>query len=424
MSRYSFPKMIIYLACFLLLVSACIPAMPGEELPVVLRFSAWSGAEPIYKAWIEGYEEQHPNVTIQLETAPWGEYQTKTQTQMAANEAPDVMLFHTSYVYPFADRGVFLALQPYVEQTPNYDVDDFYPFASDAGIWRETRFGVPFEVDPKVLVFNKDLFDAAGVEYPSSTDPMTWDEFLETAQQVTDLDWDVPRFGYAEESLNDFVTWVAQSGVELFSPPREPLSCRTDNPASVQAMEFYFGLSLEHHVSPTAAERRGGLDTSGHFFTSGQVAMYLASPYLFPSFEAARMNYGVAPRPKGQVRANQVHVYLLTINAKTEHPGEAWDFIAYLTDRQGALSVAEYQLGVPARVSAVTSDAFLSNNPLARQVISDELEFGYVALMSERSPDIYQQMIPIVDQISLGTLSVRAGAEQIAQSVNQLLGAQ
>src|SRR5690606_16169067 len=131
-----------------------------------------------------------PGAEVDLQVIPWGEYWDLLTTNAAGDDLPDVFNMSQDRFFGFADSDVLLNLQPYFD-TAGLDTTLWWsgsidPYrCGDAG----DAYAAPVNWDTIAIYYNKDLFDAAGLDYP--TPEWTWDEFGAAALALTDEGEDV-----------------------------------------------------------------------------------------------------------------------------------------------------------------------------------------------------------------------------------------
>lgn len=211
-------------------------------------------------------------------------------------------------------------------------------------------YGVPKDWGVVGLLYNKDLFEKAGVEMP---DKLTWTAdgggtLLDTARKLTvdeagrhpgEDGFDpakVTTCGFA--SWNHYQTqwmnWISSNGGKLVD---KPFGTYTFNDAaSVQALRFGVDLVNKHRVSPPATRTNPPTGKVTDMFKAGQIAMFPANNALLP-FVAPDSTFeiGVAAMPEGPAgRAVNLNGLAEVVNAKSEHPEQAMKLAAYLGTEQ------------------------------------------------------------------------------------------
>lgn len=152
---------------------------PAEESgPVSLTLSGWSlDTTPEFQALADAFNEENPDVTIELKGYDPAEYNTLLTADLAAGSGPDIITQkEVKFVPTFVEGGQLLdvsdvELPDGISGASSYEVDG-------------TAYAVPYRNDSWVLFYNKALFDQAGVEYPDGS--WTWDDYSEAAAALTD----------------------------------------------------------------------------------------------------------------------------------------------------------------------------------------------------------------------------------------------
>src|SRR3989442_1626458 len=136
------------------------------------------------------YVAVHPGVrVVQQNTATYqAPYRERLLTSMAAGSPPDVFQLDNIDLPALVNRGVVLDLAPYLTRAA-VDIACLDQTALSIFSSANAVYGLPRGYTPLVVVYNKDLFDRAGIPYPR--DDWTWDDFLRIAKRLTrDTDGD------------------------------------------------------------------------------------------------------------------------------------------------------------------------------------------------------------------------------------------
>ena len=146
----------------------------SSEEQVTLNWAVWDLESTAYwKAMADGYMASHPNVTIEMTDLGSTDYMTQLATQLAGgNGELDVL---TIKDIPGYSNLINLEMLVPMNDILERDTADFGGVIEQLTAEDGNFYGVPFRSDFWVLYYNKDIFDAAGVEYP--TNDMTFDEF-------------------------------------------------------------------------------------------------------------------------------------------------------------------------------------------------------------------------------------------------------
>jgi multiple sugar transport system substrate-binding protein len=228
------------------------------------------------------------------------------------------------------------------------DEEDYYPESLDA--FRDGQGNLiclPQNVSSQVVYYNTDLFDAAGLEYPTSE--WTWEDLYSAAEQLTSED--LVGMSVAADH-NRWLAFFQANGAALFDEDGNPVF---NSPEAVASLDFYSSFVL-NEVGDTPANLDSGWN--GEAFGKGVAAMTVegnwAIGYLEETFPD--LNWGVAELPtapsgeKGTLTFTEC--WAVGASAEGEVADAAWKLVNFFTGPEGATAVAEAGFGVlPARAS-------------------------------------------------------------------------
>lgn len=426
----------LILLIFALVFSACAgvapqPAAPGAAPAageaVTITWAFWGSPEEkaSHERVAAAFMEAHPEIQIEIWHQPWNDYFTKIQALWASGDSkviPDV-----AFLWPtpqYAAQGVLENLDPYIEAS-GYDLNDYWPGLLESAKYQGSVYGLPRDIEVNIIYYNKDLFDAAGVAYPS--EDWTWDDFLAVAEKLTQKDANGMTTVYALAAEGGkWAKWVNQNGGAIFDDYVNPSKCLLAEPASVGGIQFFADLMNKGYAMRPADLNQAGGDAA--VFMSGQAAMILQNTSRVSSFNAAGMNYDVAPAPipAGGKRWNGAGGAAWVMSSASDNKDAAWTFIQWLQSNGGGQTLYT-QAGeiFPALQSVANSPAFLTDQPPAnKQAIIIEASasgvggFGYFPEWGELSGSIIG---PGLDRIWAGEADPASVLAEICAQVDQFL---
>ena len=238
------------------------------------------------------------------------------------------------------------------------------PLRVQGHIW-----ALPLDADARVLVYNRNNFDAAGLTYPSET--WTAQDLVEHAALLAAPTADTPRYGYwprggAAFHAGEMIAWL---GGSLLGEDGRPT---LDTPTAAAAMRRY--LDLIDTAPPVVApdEANGVVLPWGSYpaiVEGGWVAMWL-DDYASAGQAAGRLEtLGLAPLPRGAVTPPPTLERVLYISAWTPQPEACWEWLWYLGGRPEATDL------LPARREVASSGAW-------RQRVGDEVADAWLATLA------------------------------------------
>ena len=206
-----------------------------------LTFQIWDvNQRDGMQAMCDAYTAQvDPNVVIEVQVTNWNEYWTKLEAAAESNTMPDIYWMHTDQILYYADFGMLADLTDlYDSEDANYYQNHFSDISIGNASGTDGRiYGIPKDKDNLVLVYNKEMFDAAGVAYP--TDQWTWDDMTDASQKIYDKTGKYGFMAYNDDQMG-YWSFVYQAGGCILT--EDKTRAGFDQPATRRGMEFYVGL--------------------------------------------------------------------------------------------------------------------------------------------------------------------------------------
>lgn len=278
----------------------------------VTFWTPFSGADgPFMKKIVDAYNKESDKYNIKFQIIPNGEYYKQVDLALSTGKKrPDVMVMHVDQIPTYQKKD---QLQPVDDITAKAGIkkEDFVEAPVKYSTIDNKWYGVPLDVHPLVLYYNKDLFKAAGIENP----PTNREEFITAAKKLTNPS--KGQWGYAMPTLWPqqflFPTVVAQNGGKMADEQDKPT---LNSPEAVEALTFLKSLVYEHKVSPEKVAQDGEVT----MFLQGKSAMQFNGPWMKDQFDKAKINYGVAPIPQLGTKQKAVqagsHVFVIPKDVK------------------------------------------------------------------------------------------------------------
>ncbi|MEM7102767.1 MAG: ABC transporter substrate-binding protein [Bacteroidota bacterium] len=349
------------------LVASCSP--PGSD---TMRLSSWVSSPSeteLYKQTLANFRDQNPDTDFKYEPIP-GNYSEKLQLMLGTRTAPDLFYLKGMTAPSYMSFGILNPLDELIAQTPDFDVDDFYPFALEAFQLDGVQYGLPKDFNPYVLFYNKKLFREAGID----TIPTNWKEFEQMCTQLTkDLDSDgkSDQFGFIVEPSVEMVMPFVYQNNGHFQNPDGSLGI-TDEPF-IEALEFYYGL-YQKGIATIGQDQ--GVTWNGDAFGREISAMAISGGWLMPFMKDnyPDVDYGVAPLPAGKRRATVAFTTAYSMPKSTKFEGEAWQLLDFLVGKEGMSSWTNTGVAMPTRRSVAEENGF-HEHPIYK-VFMESAEFA------------------------------------------------
>ncbi len=342
---------------------ACQPVTPQAEqepVAIVIRVGTGDSGDGLapHQQIIQAYEDQNPGVIAQLEPVAGRDYYARLLTQLAAKAAPDIMQIGDDAVPSFVGKGAFLPLDECIAAN-GFDTGIYLPGLLEPGQVDGAQYLLPKDYSPLGVYYNKKLFDAAGIAYPSPD--WTWGDLLATAQALTSADQGTWGIQLPATWTTGFEYWVAAAGGSLISEDGTTFVGYMDSPEVIRAVQFYADLYNKHKVAPQPADLNqfGGGNSE---FDSGKAAMRLFGRWPQAGMlENPNIDLGVVNPPQDQVRANILFWGGFGVASTSTEPDAACKFLLDYVGEPGAQVWKDRAL--PA-VASVADAAGLQDDPL------------------------------------------------------------
>ena len=195
-------KLLSFVAALFLALTAVCGAL-AESTPsgtiTVLSFTEYHEA---VQAAIDAFMLANPDVTVKLEEYPFSEYNDAVTIKLGSQSQDfDVIMTDTTMVSAYAYKGW---IDPVDEYFTEEEKSQFAPAMVKAGTFEGSFVAPPLCNSCQALFYNKDLFDAAGLEYPSE-DPanrLTWEDVVEISKKIMAAVNDSTIFGLTFEQVD------------------------------------------------------------------------------------------------------------------------------------------------------------------------------------------------------------------------------
>ncbi len=307
----------------------------------VLSVTTWDyDSTPTFQAVVDAYMEKNPNVEINVIDTSADEYNNSLGISLSAAQSdPDVIwVKDMGAMLQMADKKQLLPLDDFMKKD-NLDTS-VYNGAAEQLQYNGATYGLPYRSDWYVLYYNKDLFDAAGVPYPSND--MTWDQYYDLAAKMTSGEGSSKVYGTHDHTWQALVSnWAVQDGkhtvvekdYSFLKPWYEQTLALQDN----GYIQDYSTLKTANiHYSSVFKNQQCAMMPMGTWFIATMIQSQAADETSF--------NWGIARIPHPADTEAGYTVGSLTpvgISAYTDEPDLSWDFVKFATSEEAANILAE-----------------------------------------------------------------------------------
>lgn len=395
---------------------ATVQAQNADQ--VTLRFPSWQWGQPGYDEFlteaINAFEEKHPNVTIKKIPIPSKSYTAQLIKMFASGDPPEIVHMHLRNFNKLAAAGW---LEPLDERLKDTDIaENWVDFLWEAGKQDGHVYGLYISGTARMLYYNKQIFEEAGLEVPT-----TPEEMVEAAKALTKTTSDGTQYGFsiankpdpnlAAYGLNHFVSGLCGNWAVNGEP-------NATSPEVQRAIEIMREL-VKSGTVPEGADRIGARQV----FWEGKAAMLIEGPWVMTSIISENPDLlddvGLAPIPFPCQIAALSNGF--AIAKEQDHKDLAWEFISMIASEEWMQKYVE--------MTAVTSgrDQPLSDEALEKYPWMDEFaevaEVGVGLLpdgMQIYTSDINQIIANSVAGVLFGDKSVEQATQEIQMEMEEL----
>lgn len=261
---------------------------PKVELAFWNGFTGGDG--PYMRKLVEEFSAEHDNIDVKMNTVEWVDYYQKVPSAVRSGKGPDVGIMHTDQLGTNAARGVIIPLDD-VARALGLKESDFAPVVWKAGIYNNRRYGIPLDMHPLGLYYNKKLLEEAGLD-PDSP-PQTRDDYMAALEELKSNGvqghW-VSPFPFTGTLTFESLLW--QFGGDLYNEDVTKAAFNSD--AGVEALSWMVDLVKNEYSPKNVAQ-----DAEYTAFQNGKNAfMWNGIWNINPLGEVEGLEWGAAPLPQ------------------------------------------------------------------------------------------------------------------------------
>jgi multiple sugar transport system substrate-binding protein len=409
----------------------------SADNPIEMRLGTVLTAAQIetWQPLFDQLDQAHPEWILVMEQTPFASVQEKLRASAAAGTLPCVQEVNGLFARPYVEDGVFMPLDDLMAQT-NFDKDDFYTPLWDNWTFEGGIYGVPSVASPEVVFYNKDMFDAAGVAYPS--EDWTWDDLRQAAMQLTrdennrsplDADFDpnnIKQWGFNANpgGLGIWAHYYIEPWGGTFCVDAGCEQLSMTDPEDLTALNWWLSFVQEHGA---LYDPYGGSQTGvpGDPFVAGFAAMGFNNYIGIGQLKATDpFNFGIAQPPIGpNGRSSAFSDNGYAIAANCSHPQEAWRLLQEITSTDFLTKMwAVPGHSVPARRSAAQAISQIEPPPDDVTPAIATMEYAHSFRPNVAgSFEAFVGTIGVAGQVFSGQLDLEEGYQQIEQQANEIL---
>ncbi len=423
-------KKCISLLLMAIMVAALLAPCAIAEEQIIIRAAWWGGVDRnnMMNEIYDLYESEHPNVKIEREYSSWDDYWIRYSTQVAGNNAPDVIQFTDRELASYVALGAVEPLDAYVESGA-LDVSQYSEAALSPGIIDGKMYEIAMGLSTPVVQFNKSLIERCGIEIPDHA--LTWAEFEQFCISILESG-KLPEGAYVLEDdggrdINLFLTFLREKGYDIINENGE-----IGFTAEVAAEWFGwwnhmreigvvppYSFTAEYEGKPKE-ERAVVMGTCAIFFeSSNQAKIYQRNM----TDELGLMRYPSDPDGASEHGECVAGAYL-AVSINSEHKDIAIDIINFFVNDERANRIFKAEQGIPGNVAMQQAIADLLHpldNAAAELLNETMLDIPALSPRPNGTTTIITSLLNTNQTIAYGAMTVEEASEQFVKDVVKAL---
>ncbi|MGE5576765.1 MAG: extracellular solute-binding protein [Syntrophothermus sp.] len=357
---------VLILGLFLSLLAGFMSPALAEEQVTLTFWTAYNTESPenkmLTETLIPKFEAANPGIKVQAVAFPYDELRRKLLTSVAGGTTPDLVRSDIIWVPEFANMGVLLRLDNKFADFKALAAKTF-PGPLSTNYWKGGYYGLPLDTNTRVLMWNKELFDKAGLKKA----PATFQDFLEAVAKLskdTNGDGKNDVFGYAEGGTGgwNLLPWFWSNGGEITDKEITRASGYLNSKANVETLTMLVNMYKKGQMAPSIMG--SGLST-GDGFAKDKYAMFVDGPWMFPIFQGQypdkKIYTALIPAGKGGKSISVTGGEDIVIFKATKNPEAAWKFVKFMLSEEAQLKMAE--TGQMPVLSTLMESSYIKTHP-------------------------------------------------------------
>ncbi|GGA11833.1 sugar ABC transporter substrate-binding protein [Paenibacillus marchantiophytorum] len=309
---------------------------------------------------VPDFEAAHPNIKVKIMKAPYSEFDSKLQSLVAAGTAPDVTSHWGEMGFAeFIDKGMLRDMSDLIK-ADNFKATDHGMTDDVMNIYKVDgkNYGIPVYSYTSLMLYNKDMFDKAGLPYPPADfedKSWTFDKMMEVAKKLSKPSDDPQKtefgidWGWAEKDMRLIYFGAKVYSDDTWTNGGHPTASYFNSPEAIKANQRIHDMIYKDKVMPSKEFTKAVAGQGGDPFATGKVGMSVAGAWILASVKDYSFKVGVAAVPVGYNDKARDVLYIdpLVILKDSKHPKEAYEWIKYQLQKDVQEKAIELSGGTP-----------------------------------------------------------------------------
>ncbi|HDK28095.1 MAG TPA: extracellular solute-binding protein [Candidatus Atribacteria bacterium] len=369
---------------------------------------------------IPAFEKEHPGVKVESLQIPYDEFRKKLLTSIAGGKAPDIVRVDIIWVPEMAKEGLLTNLsQEFGEEFDKYK-SKVFPGPLSTNYYNGSYYGIPLDTNTRVMMWNKKLFQAAGINNP----PTTFTEFKEVVKKLTkdtDGDGKIDQWGAAIGSLWPWhiLPWIWSNGGSVTNSGLTKSTGYLNSPESVGALQLLVDLYKDGYMSETIV---GGGEDTGAGYGNDHYGMIFGGPWFWPiikgQFPEKELDFALYPHGEGAQSVSVVGGENMIIPTTSKHKDIAWEFAKYLLSEDVQVKMAK--TGQIPVVSSVVDTKYFKSHPYFG-IFMEQLKTANARTVHPQWNRIKEELHKAFEAAILGKMTSQEALDKASNEIDKIL---
>lgn len=388
-----------------LLSTGIIPGIRKRVAKTTLEMWGYDRRD-VWQDIIRDYRRDHPTVIINYTQLPADSYEADLINRLASGKGPDIFMIRNTWLPKHSAK---LAPAPATLMNAAR-VEELFPTVVPQDFTAQgMTYALPLYIDTLALLYNKDIFDRAGIVSP----PLSWIAFQDTVKKLGKNSAAIGGSSATIDRANDLVALLMiQSGAPMIDE-----NGRANFTGAEPALAFYLkfsnpksGYYAWDNKLPSAFER----------FVRGELALMFGYQYHARALTALNpaLRFGSAPLPQSsRTFVNYPSYAGLAVWNQSAYQNDAWDFIIHTTTKAPAALAYISAVNEPPALRELVSE--FQNDPRTAVFANQTLTARSWPQIDDRAiDDIFSVMIDSIQTMGITPATALRTAEA---RINELI---
>ena len=378
--------------------------------PITIWVGSWwsTQVDTIQAAW----KKVHPEIPLTIDLIPITGYQDKFTAAALGGTPPDIVDLDVAWLSSVASQHL---LSPLTDLASKADVKDYAPGPWKASQYKGVQYAMPDRSSSTVAFYNKTMFDAAGLAYP--TDNWTFADMLKDAQKLTNASKNQYGMGVSadlsdpQNAMDLLADTIWGHGGDFLNAAQTKATINSAK--SIAGIQYWADLYTKYKVAPPGTPGFATTRDIVPLFEANQVGIFIGGSNNLPTLDAdTSVKYGTVLSP-GKVNISDGYTMAVPVGAK--NPAAAKVFIQWFDQ---PTVMAKMMNRTPSRLSALAMPPW---NVPEYKVFNNALSYAKTLPTVGTWAQMQTDIITDAQKILVGQSTAKAAANLMESQMNALL---